>query len=489
MQLVRHDIYGKGKIKKRRFGGFELYVEFEDGIGRWVRRDEIRFLPDDPASEEQEPLGSISHEEQFKARQIVEALRLGIVPHKYVEEFTFGRKREAEQIRNWMSRRDEGSLLIIGEYGAGKTHLLEYIYSIALRDGWAVSLVELDPNESPLHKPKTIYRKIISSFRFGKKKNDFREFLRQIANNSKWHKLKEHAHLGPVIQSIRNNKDTDDYLEWIEGLSEAKYPTVEKHVFDSGVIIEKKGSWIWVYGRTYHIREELKRSGFKWSKKKKAWYKPAEEEKSGPMPNSYTSANIYSYIISGIGWAARNILGLEGFLILFDEAESIDSYWYTSYQSNRGWNFLKGLVLMSNNDKRLLDEVIKEDFYEHPSYGGYWGNITDLQYYGRSRLPFIWKVPCHVKIIFTLTPTPKIVDRDPLNSLSRFEIEHLDNKSLMEISKAIFTFYKKAYNFCPDRDCLDLIPESKTRLFIKGTVELLDLMRFHPDKALRELSK
>jgi len=31
MQLVEHRIYEKGKIQKKRFGGFELYVEFR----RW----------------------------------------------------------------------------------------------------------------------------------------------------------------------------------------------------------------------------------------------------------------------------------------------------------------------------------------------------------------------------------------------------------------------------------------------------------------------
>ena len=35
---------------------------------------------------------------------------------------------------------------------------------------------------------------------------------------------------------------------------------------------------------------------------------------------------IYIVILSGIGWAAKNILGLKGFLILFDEAENVDSY-------------------------------------------------------------------------------------------------------------------------------------------------------------------
>jgi len=57
---------------------------------------------------------------------------------------------------------------------------LEYIYLTALKDNWAVSMVELDPNEASFRKPKVIYQKIISSFKFRQRNGDFREFLKQI---------------------------------------------------------------------------------------------------------------------------------------------------------------------------------------------------------------------------------------------------------------------------------------------------------------------
>jgi len=43
VQYVEHKTYGRGRVCKERFGGFELYVEFEDGISRWVRRDEVEI--------------------------------------------------------------------------------------------------------------------------------------------------------------------------------------------------------------------------------------------------------------------------------------------------------------------------------------------------------------------------------------------------------------------------------------------------------------
>lgn len=426
MQLVEHIFYGKGKILKERYGGFELYVNFfEDGFRRWVRRDEIRFLSETPVLIKYKPAKRVLSEKQFKARQIVEALRLGIVPHKYAEEFTFGREEEIKQIKSWLDNSSEGVLKIIGEYGIGKTHILEYIYSIALNNNWAVSVVELDPNEAPFHKPKSIYQKIISSFRFKSLNGDFREFLRQIAKHPDSYKLNEHKYLSGVVSKIKNGTDDEDMWEWIEGNSAG-----------------------------YHY------------------------------PHMYpysTCANIYCYILSGIGRAAKNILGLNGLLILFDEAESVDPYWYTYYQNNKAWNFLTGIVLMANNNENLLREV-RENLR---------GKYTDLQYCGYSKLPFVWEIPCYVKIVFTFTPNQWILDREPLKNLKKIELEHLDNKSLINISKAIVNLYQKAYNFQPNKDqvvkAFDLIPKDKTRLLVKKTVEFLDLMRFYPDVSIEYL--
>lgn len=39
-----------------------------------------------------------------------------------------------------------------------------------------------------------------------------------------------------------------------------------------GIEIEICGSWIWVTGNTYPVKEQLKESCFNWSKAKKSWY-------------------------------------------------------------------------------------------------------------------------------------------------------------------------------------------------------------------------
>jgi hypothetical protein len=39
-----------------------------------------------------------------------------------------------------------------------------------------------------------------------------------------------------------------------------------------GIEIDIIGSWIWLKGNTYNVKEQIKELGFKWSKNNKAWY-------------------------------------------------------------------------------------------------------------------------------------------------------------------------------------------------------------------------
>ena len=432
-QLIEHRIYGKGEVIESRYKGFELHVKFADGLLRWIRRDEVRFLTETPVLSKLEVPEPIMPKEEFKARQMIEAFRLGIVPHEHIEEFTFGRDEEIERIKNWLNRQNEGSQMVIGEYGTGKTHLLEYIYLIALKNNWAVSLVELDPQELPFHKPKRIYEAAINSFRFKKDgyQCDFREFLRAIVESDNFYKLEEHKYLRSAIRRITEGGDNEYFWEWIEG-----HPT---------------------------------RYGYP------------------PMYEYSTSANIYCYILSGIGWAARNIMGLDGFLILFDEAESVDRSNYAYYQNNKVWNVLKGLILMSSNDERLLRETIVRQYYPQ----GYWGVHTGLQYSGRFQVRFLWKNPCYVKSIFAFVPYQEILGGKPIKDIPPLEIENVEEEFLNRISKRISLIYEQAYNTTINHELLpriyELLPRTNIRMFIKSAVYAFDLLHFHPHKKIEEL--
>ena len=136
MCFVKHATYGIGGVQQTRFGGFEMFVEFEDGILRWIRQDELEFLSGDTPVQTvgiTEPIEPVLPEERFEARKIIEALRLGIVSHGQVDEFTFGRDKAIGQIKEWLNTQNRRSLIISGEYRVGKTHLLDYFYSSVLK--------------------------------------------------------------------------------------------------------------------------------------------------------------------------------------------------------------------------------------------------------------------------------------------------------------------------------------------------------------------
>lgn len=50
------------------------------------------------------------------------------------------------------------------------------------------------------------------------------------------------------------------------------FRTIIDELLKYEIIIEVVGSWIWVSGNTYAIKEEIKSLGFKWSKGNKKWY-------------------------------------------------------------------------------------------------------------------------------------------------------------------------------------------------------------------------
>jgi len=417
VKLVDHPVYGKGEVIQSRYGEFEYLVKFNDGIQRWVRKEEVRFLSENPILfRTQVSTPNAMPKAQFEARQMIEAFRLGIVPQGKVNEFTFGRENEINAITQWLRNPNATTLLLIGEYGSGKTHLLEYIYSLALQNNWAVSLIYLDTNELPFHKPKRIYNAIIRSFRYLKDKYpcDFYEFLREIAKRPDSYKIESHKYLGWATRWMKGGIDDKYILEWIEG----------------------------------HGGEK--------------WYPQLRE--------SSTCANIYCNILSGIGWAAKNILGLNGFLILFDESESVDPYWYSQYQAKRVWNFLTGLILMCNNDMRLLKEKVEINYQRQ----GYYGTLTDLQYSGHDLdVRYLWNTLCSVKCIFAFTDD-SILFREPLNHIEKIKIELLSKDVLNEIFGKICLLYAKAYN---KNEAIpkESFSSQNTRAFIKSVVEALDI--------------
>jgi hypothetical protein len=175
-RTVVHPQLGPGQLLKTYMGGYEWEVLFESG-----RRFRLpaREFEDDSQATWQTPrptssLGLNSREavletDQFRARQTLEALRLGIVPVQDVETLTIGLEAEQVSLDRALARSDERGgdvMAVIGDYGFGKSHFVELAARRGLRDNFVVATTSLDLVEVPPSKASVIYGALVRSLRY-----------------------------------------------------------------------------------------------------------------------------------------------------------------------------------------------------------------------------------------------------------------------------------------------------------------------------------
>jgi len=443
---VTHPRFGSGTVVSTRWKGLEVLLQLSNGIKVWVRSDELISHTDTisratagttgPARPEtQEGTGPI-RDQDLQSRAMIEALRLGIVPHRYVENLTVGREREIDTFRRWLDGpRIDGAFIIEGQYGSGKTHLLEYLASLALKWNYAVAKTEFDLFEAPPHKPKRVYQRLLRSFLYPKegKVGDFREFMRRIAEHAP-RLLKDHVILGPFVDQL-NSQENELLWDWIEGLPAPFQPRLYDHA---------------------------------------------------------TAANIYCCLLSGLGTAASEALDLKGLLLLFDEAETATFASYP-YQLERGIDFLVGLISVAQNDARLLREGIRLEVIS-PVQRLYRGIETRLTYSGFNQCRYLFRNPSGLRVVFALTPTESINAMRTKIGDRMMELEALPPGAMRELHTQVCAFYSRAYpEFRLPKEGLQATFQSVfsrthgLRMFIKGSVEALDLLRHYPGRPLGDV--
>ncbi|MCL6494081.1 MAG: hypothetical protein K6T54_04795 [Ignavibacterium sp.] len=84
-KIVFHNIFGEGVVLETRWDGIESRVKFRSGLCLWLPTKWLKTL-----QIEEKELDIIS------SRRLVEAFRLGVVPHQDIESFTFGRAYEID---------------------------------------------------------------------------------------------------------------------------------------------------------------------------------------------------------------------------------------------------------------------------------------------------------------------------------------------------------------------------------------------------------
>jgi len=448
---VRHPRYGEGEVQKERHKGFELLVLFPQGKKIWVRRDDLVISEPEPQARPAppkvaKPAKDVKPEDRtrLEARRLIEALRLGTVPPDLVEKFTYGRQEEIARFGRWLDEPETPVYLVVGEPGAGKTQLLSYFYWLGLKQRFAVALAEVDPLERPLHKPKNVYAGFVSTFRWrdGDKDRGFRDFLKLADQRGL---LEEHRY----FCHVRGLEDEEGFWHWLEGSSGASLP--------------------------------LDPEGMK-----------VKESAGGFIPAMYwdaASANIYVYLLSGLGWIAGK-LGLRGLLLLLDELELLDTV--TAVRQGKGWSFLDGLVLAALNCTSL---TLCERWPAELNDAVLLYSKRVLLYRGAVRMPvpYLFKLPSNLKIVMATTPGSEVAVRyetkPQRQALAiRVTLDPLSQTELEGLGRSILEWYARAYDSRSIRgvrpeDVMSVVGNQlsgydRVRRFVKGVVEFLDIRSF-----------
>jgi len=225
--------------------------------------------------------------------QTLEALRLGVVPRTGPESFTVARDLELSLVDQDLAETPErgAARVFLGDYGTGKTHLLELIEHKALAQNFLCTRVVLDEDEVPPSHPQRVYRALCRGLLYPDSQQSglglSRLFERAQVDSAFLQpgKALYHQYFSPVLEYWRCLEEEDplkeDLQEWIEG-----------HPSQSNQELEAR----------LRRQTRIRRHRLFALKDYRPW------------------AHLYSYLVGGLAWLARQA-GYQGLVVLFDEAE------------------------------------------------------------------------------------------------------------------------------------------------------------------------
>jgi len=362
-------------------------------------------------------------EPKSTSRDLIEALRMGIVHDDLVEELTFGRDNEIEIFKSWLNNDQIGSMFLAGEYGSGKTHLLAYFRHVALENGYAVANIALHSQDTTFWKPKQMYRGIAQSFQYPSghgRRGDFLQYLSSLAESTR--ALDQHMYLGEVLRRLRAGR----------------LSTIRRN---------------WIMGRESRAKPNL--------------------------PEPATAWNIYSHILTAVSWASSAVMGLKGLIIMLDEAESVDASYLTTPRRFSNQNNLNALLLACADHETLVNERITRS---DGRVSGYFGQESGLMYNARCRVPFVHGLPTRLKCVVDFADAALAATHmeERANTLT-LPVGVLNEEALKRVLDHIRLLYEEAYGYETSDDVervlLNMASQRQARVFVKAAVEALDLIR------------
>lgn len=444
---------GAGEVLASRYRGYEYYVQFR-AVRAWVKGVELRYkggheqkhksrgtLPTGaPPSARVRQLKKTFPDEMPEVpaathadRCVLEAFRLGTVPDRWVDDWTYGRDDELAHMGHWLNDMADGSMLMEGAYGSGKSHLLQALKGRAIREGWAVSYSHLDAGEESAAFPKRLFRQIARGLE-APGVGGLDQLLMASVARAGTNPIPDHPILGPILERIATGKMRDKDWAAIRGEGPSSAAT-------------------------------------------------------GYLPDFTTCANVYCNLLSGLGYLCKEVLGFNGLLVLVDEVETASACLYR-FHWRRAQSFFRGLTMTANDDPDLLSEGV---FKGKTTYEG---EHSGLIYAGHRQIPYLYQVPAGLKVVLATTPGPMRGQYAEWRSEQTvLEIDPVRPRALRQLAERINQVYGSLFDvgFRPitvtalTGKLMERFGSTATRHFIKAWMECLDYRRFHPDSALKDI--
>jgi hypothetical protein len=462
-RAVVHPQLGTGTLLKTYMSGYEWEVQFASG--RRFRLPAREFAPESqsvwharmaPPSNGIAPRAAVLELDQFRARQTLEALRLGIVPVQDVATLTIGLEAERVSLDRALARSIERGgdvLAVIGDYGYGKSHFVELAAQQALRENMLVAVASLDLVETPPSKANEIYKALAASIRYPDA--DVRG-LRPLITRAL-------ERPGAIAQFAARGPRTDDPLAAALG---ALAECGGQAAYDDIV------NWI-----SAQIRTPTKES-------KTCLKKPPRLYLAGEVARQYT------YLLTGISTLAT-MLGYAGLAVLIDESEHYS--------------------LLRANQRDRADAFFKAMIYAALGPSSSRIDPKTIPYHSSVDYDISFASDAHLFFLFALTESE---NRMPVDAwLAPSQILRLDDRfierDIAEFVRTLLRYHSigYAYAYPPPRERYEevvrVVPGLLSRALnqhrinlrevIRLAVIVCDLLYLHPDYApeqlLQELSK
>ena len=337
---VEHASEGLGRVEQVTYGGRSLMVRFENRTGlsvvpylEVVKVDRtgarISELPA-PMSHRKSASGFPPGKEgELLALRVVEALRTGVAPGRWAHLYSIGRTTELAQVDGDLERAKSGGAVrvFLGDYGTGKTHMLDLVKERALNENYVVARAVLDESEVCPSNPQRVYRALIDGLAYPDCEDAeglYHLFERAVDMHRYFAQPKDLRISGEAETELFESADR----EWLRNLFSRERCCRHEYLTPALLYFERltspelrslPGTDAYIDDLLNYIEGRSVTSNKDLNDRLRA-YTRINPGHIFAVRDQKTLAHLYAYILGGIAALAR-AAGYSGLVILLDEAE------------------------------------------------------------------------------------------------------------------------------------------------------------------------